>query len=173
MELEQVIAKRYSCRAYADRDVPADLVDTILHQAQGAPSAKNLQRTRVVVVRDAETRQKLVPAAKGQRFVGQAPVVLVFCSAGDNSHVMTCGHKSSPMDTAIFIDHVTLLCTAAGLATCWIGAFYADQVKDLLAIPPEVEVIELLPVGYPADAAPESRNRLPFAEIVHRERWDS
>ncbi len=171
MDIYAAIKARYSCRHYADRDVDPALVEKILDVARLAPSAKNLQRTRVVVVRDADQRRRLVDAAKGQTFVGQAPVVLAFCAEGDNSHVMSCGHKSSPIDAAIFIDHVTLLAAAEGLATCWIGAFHQEPVREILGIPEDVEVIELLPLGYAADQPPATRNRLPYAEVVHEGQW--
>jgi nitroreductase len=171
MELTDAVQARYSCRRYADREVPEEVLVRILDAARMAPSAKNLQRTRVVAVRDSEKRKRLAEAARGQTFVGEAPVVLVFCSEGNNEHVMTCGHPSFLLDTAIFQDHVSLLCTDEGLATCWIGAFFAAQVREVLGIPDRVEVVELMPVGYPADDPPQSRSRLPLEEILHREAW--
>ncbi|MHC4874402.1 MAG: nitroreductase family protein [Planctomycetota bacterium] len=171
MDIYEAVKSRYSCRNYSDKDVPEELLEKILEAARIAPSAKNFQRWRIIVVRDKETREKLIPAAKDQKFVGQAPVVLAFCSEGDNDHVMTCGHLSYPIDTAIIQDHVSLLATAEGLATCWIGAFYEDQVKEILDIPEGVRVVELMPLGYPADTCPSARNRLSLDEIVHREKW--
>jgi nitroreductase len=170
MDIYETVARRYSCRRYAERDVPEETLTRILEAARHAPSAKNLQRTRVVAVRDAETRRRLGEAAKGQTFVGEAPVVLVYCSEGDNSHVMTCGERSAPIDTAIFADHVSLLAAAEGLGSCWIGAFYADQVREILGIPEGIEVVELMPLGYAADEQPP-RRRLELPEILHRESW--
>ncbi|MFH0910071.1 MAG: nitroreductase family protein [Planctomycetota bacterium] len=171
MDIYEAVRKRYSCRSYSNRPVPEDLLDKILDAARLAPSANNRQRWRVVTVRDATARKKLAEAARGQTFVSEAPVVLAFCSEGDNGHVMTCGQPSYPIDAAIFIDHVSLLCAAEGLGTCWIGAFHEDQAQKLLGIPREVRVIELMPVGFPTDRAPAARSRLPLEKIVHRERW--
>lgn len=171
MDIYEAVKKRYSCRNYQEKDVPDELIEKILDAARNAPSAKNMQRSRIIVVKDKATREKLIEAAKGQAFVGQAPVVLAFCSEGDNSHVMTCGHLSFPIDTAIIQDHVSLLASAEGLATCWIGAFYEDKVREVLGIPEEVRVVELMPLGYAADSCPENRNRLNLDEIVHKEKW--
>ena len=84
---------------------------------------------------------------------------------------MPCGHKSFAIDVAIAIDHITLAAVAEGLGTCWIGAFNQDKVKNLLGIPQDVVVVELLPMGYPQDASLKQKSRKPVNEIVHRETW--
>jgi nitroreductase len=172
MDVYEAIRSRYSCRAYLDKDVAEETLTKILESARLAPSASNRQEWRFVVVREAQTRGKLMGAAKGQKFVGQAPVVLACCAETDG-HVMTCGHQCYPIDVAIAIDHITLLAAAEGLATCWIGAFFEDQVREILGIPENVRVVELLPIGYPADSAPESKSRLTLEEIIKRERWEA
>ena len=84
---------------------------------------------------------------------------------------MSCGQLCYPIDVAIAIDHLTLCAVAEGLGTCWIGAFDEAQVKDILAIPKAIRVIELLPIGYPEDPSPGEKKRLPLSEIVKYERW--
>ena len=169
MDVYEAIATRKSVRAFADRDVPEAVMSRLLEAARLAPSASNRQEWRFVVVRDKPTRQKLMEAAKGQRFVGQAPVVIACCAETDQ-HVMTCGQKCYPIDVAIAIDHMTLVAVEEGLGTCWIGAFYANQVREILGIPEDVPVVELLTLGYPA-AIPKPSSRLPLEEIVKYERW--
>jgi nitroreductase len=109
-------------------------------------------------------------AVKSQTFVGEAPVVLA-CCAKDNRHVMTCGQASYPIDAAIAIDHITLCAAAEGLGTCWIGAFYEDEVKQILGIPPAIRVVALLPLGYPRDPQPVRKLRLSLERIVSYESW--
>jgi nitroreductase len=141
-----------------------------LEAARLAPSASNRQEWRFVVVRNPETRQRLVRAANWQEFVGEAPVVIACCAETDG-HVMACGQACYPIDVAIAIDHLTLCATTEGLGTCWIGAFDEAQVKEILGIPPQIRVAALLPVGYPQDPAPVEKSRLPIAKIVKYERW--
>ncbi len=170
MDIYEAIRTRKSVRAFLDRDVPEATLTRILEAARLAPSAKNLQEWRFVVVRDPVTRRQLAEAARGQTFVGQAPVVIA-CCADTNNHVMTCGQLCYPIDLAIVIDHLALCATAEGLGACWIGAFFEEQVKEILGIPRHIRVVELLPLGYPADPAPAEKARLPLSELVHRERW--
>ena len=77
-------------------------------------------------------------------------MVIAACAEHDG-HVMRCGQPCHPIDVAIALDHITLQAVAEGLGTCWIGAFHEPPVKQILKIPPEITVVELLTVGYPAD----------------------
>ena len=42
---------------------------------------------------------------------------------------------------------------------------------QILCIEHGVRVVQLMPLGYPADLSPVPRTRLALEEIVHRERW--
>lgn len=169
MDVRDAVKQRRSVRAYRDKDVEEIVIKRILDTARFAPSASNRQEWRFIVVRDKEKRAKLAEAARGQQFVATAPVVIACCAVTDH-HVMTCGQKCYPVDLAIIIDHITLLAVEEGVGTCWIGAFFEEQVKQLLNIPKEVRVVELLTLGYAADASRE-KSRLSLKEIVFEERW--
>jgi len=84
---------------------------------------------------------------------------------------MRCGQACYPIDLAIILDHITLAAVEQGLGTCWIGKFDEQQVKECLGIPDPIRVVELMPLGYPADPAPIEKNRLPIDMIVKYERW--
>ena len=170
MDVYKAIATRKSVRAFEDRDVPENVLLRLLEAARLAPSASNRQEWRFVVVRDPANRKRLAKAANAQKFIGGAPVILVCCAETDG-HVMACGQLCYPIDVAIAIDHLTLCAVAEGLGTCWIGAFDEDEVKKILGIPPQIRVVELLPIGYPQDPAPVEKSRLSIEKIVKHERW--
>jgi len=169
MTVMEAIRKRFSSRAWKPYEVEEEKTEQLMEAARLAPSASNRQEWRFVLVRDRQMREKLAEAARGQSFVGEAPVVIVAC-AQSAGHVMACGLECHPIDVAIAVDHITLAAVELGLGTCWIGAFNADEVKRLLNIPAEVVVVALLPVGYPAQEA-GPKKRLPLQEIVMHERW--
>ncbi|HQK94864.1 MAG TPA: nitroreductase family protein [Armatimonadota bacterium] len=171
MDFADVVRARYSCRAYEDRPVEDDKLQRILEAARLAPSASNRQEWRFVVVRDAAKRQALVKVARDQAFVGQAPIVIAAC-AKTNGHVMSCGHRCDIIDVAIALEHIALAAANEGLGTCWIGAFFQDKAKELLGIPDDVPVIELMTLGYPADS-PKPKSRLALDEIVMYDAWRS
>ncbi len=169
MNVFEAIRTRRSIRSYRNKPVEEEKLQQILEAGRLAPSSANRQEWRFVVVRDAETRMRLMSAAKNQPFVGQAPVVVACCARTDR-HVMTCGELCYSIDVAIAVDHMTLAAWELGLGTCWIGAFSADQVREILGIPGDVPVVELLTLGYP-ESVPPPTDRLPLETIVHYERW--
>ncbi|MCX7806229.1 MAG: nitroreductase family protein [Planctomycetota bacterium] len=170
MDVFEAIRTRKSVRSFKDRPVEREKIEKLLEAARLAPSASNRQEWRFVVVTDPEKRKALAVAARNQAFVGQAPVVLACCAEPDN-HVMSCGQLCYPIDVAIAIDHITLAAVELGLGTCWIGAFDEKEVKKLLGIPDAIRVVQLLPIGYPADPSPVAKKRLQLDKIVRWERW--
>jgi len=168
MDVMEAIAARYSCRQYQDRPIGQEALNRILEAARLAPSAKNLQDWRFVVVTDPAAKTALAQAANNQMFIAKAGAIIVACSV--SRHVMRCGQPVAPIDVAIALEHICLEATELGLATCWIGSFYPDKVRPIVAIPPDVQVIELLAIGHPADK-PKPRERLPMNQIACMERW--
>ena len=170
MTVMDAIRTRKSVRAYLDRPVEDEKLRAVLDAGRLAPSASNRQEWRFVIVREPEMRKRLAAVAGGQSFVGETPVLIVACAETDN-HIMKCGQLSYPIDVAIALDHIALAAVELGLGTCWIGLFDEKKVKELLGIPEPVRVVELMPLGYPANPAAIEKRRLPLEKIVKYERW--
>lgn len=168
MDVAQAIRTRWSCRNYQDKPVEREKLLAVLEAARQAPSAKNLQDWRFVVVTDKPTKKKLVAAANNQEFLENAGAILIACTVSD--HVMRCGQGVGPIDVAIALEHICLQATDLGLATCWIGSFYPDKVRPIVGIPEGVAVIELMALGYAADA-PKEHRREPIDRIASFETW--
>lgn len=171
MEFYDVVANRFSVRSFSDRPVESQKLERILDAARRAPSAKNLQECRYIVVTDPKKRELLAQASFNQKFVAEAPVVIVCCSDTDRSE-MRCGHPRFTIDSGIAIEHLALAATAEGLGSCWIGSFDPAEVRKILSIPEAIEVMELLPIGYPAPDSKPVRGRLPLEQIVCYESWE-
>ncbi len=169
MDVRKAIISRRSIRAYDSRNVEEDKLVRILDAGRLSPSAGNRQERRFVIVRDPGTRKALSEAARNQKFVAEAPIVIAACSV-ESDYVMACGQPAYPIDTAISVDHMTLQAVEEGLGTCWIGAFDEKKVKKLLNIPDNVRVVQLLTLGYPSDI-PRPTSRKSLDEIVMREKW--
>lgn len=160
----EVIRKRQSVRSYQDKEIPEEVLQQVLEAGRLAPSASNKQCWKFIVVKDEDLRKKLIPACKNQKFIGEAPVVIAGCATNPD-YVMTCGEHSYPIDLAIALDHMSLQAAALGLGTCWIGAFYQDQVKEILGVPEDVRVVSLMPLGYPKELGTKTE-RKPLSEII-------
>jgi nitroreductase len=168
MELMQAIRARRSIRRFLDKPVEEEKLLAVLGAGRLAPSAKNMQDWRFIVVQDKTARGRLAVAAKDQQFVAQAPVVIAACGTSDL--VMTCGQPAYAIDVAIALDHMTLAAASLGLGSCWIGAFYEEQAKAILGVPEGVRIVALLPLGYPAEE-PFPRPRKNLDDVVAWERW--
>ncbi len=171
MDVQKAIQSRQSVREYHPRDVEEDKLVRILESGRLSPSAGNRQERRFVVVRDARKRQLLSEAARNQKFVAEAPVVIAACSV-ETEYVMACGQLAYPIDTAIAVDHMTLQAVEEGLGTCWVGAFDEKKVKGILNIPSGVRVVQLMTLGYPSDK-PRPKLRKSLDEIVMKEEWSA
>jgi nitroreductase len=168
MDLMDAIRARRSIRDFQERPVEEEKLLAVLEAGRLAPSARNMQDWRFIVVKDKATRQKLAEAARGQQFVGKAPVVIAACGTSDL--VMTCGQPAYAIDVAVALDHMTLAAASLDLGTCWIGAFYEDKVKEILGVPQEIRIVALLPLGYPAKQ-PGPRARKSLDEVLAWEHW--
>ena len=168
MTILEAVRKRYSCRAYQERAVEQEKLDEIFEAARLAPSARNLQDWRFVVVKDKETKIKVAEAANNQRFLEDAGVIVVGCSNSDN--VMRCGQAIGPIDVAIGLEHMALQATELGLGTCWIGSFFPEKVRPILGIPEDVAIIELMAIGYAADEQ-KVQKREAIENVLCYEKW--
>ena len=169
MNVAEAIQARRSIRAFKSKPVEEEKLRRVLEAARLAPTARNMQERKFVVVRDRAARERLMKAAKNQSFVLQAPVVIVACGTIADC-VMSCGQLSYPIDVAIAVDHMTLQAVEEGLGACWVCAFSEPEVKSILGIPDSVRVVALLPLGYPAET-PAARSRKALEEIVCFDRF--
>ncbi len=168
MEFFELIEKRRSVRSYLSKDVEDEKLEKILKAANSAPSAGNLQAYRIYITKDREKKKKLAIAAFGQKFIAEAPVVLVFCANPEESGIYY-GERGrrlySLQDATIAATFAMLACYELGLATCWVGAFDEDSVRRVMGIPKNLVPIAILPIGYPKEK-PEKTGRKRLSEIV-------
>ncbi len=163
MDVLEAIRTRRSIRSYLPRPVEEDKLAQILEAARLAPSANNRQDWKFIVVRESARRKKLVEPCNNQAFIADAPVVIVACTT-DAKRTMRSGYQCAAVDVTIAVDHLTLVATALGLGTCWIGAFEAKKVAAALDLPPDVVPVHILPLGYPAET-PAPRPRKTTADL--------
>jgi nitroreductase len=166
MSVLEVISQRRSVRAYNQDPIPEESLYRVLEAARLAPSGKNLQPWKFVVVQDSALKKKLAKASNDQDFIADAPLIVVACGFPDECYrAMGRYMKSWPVDVTIALEHLILQAQEEGLGTCWIGSFEEEEVKSLLSVPQEVKVLALTPLGYPAEE-PEFRGRKSLAEII-------
>jgi nitroreductase len=169
MDVFTAIQNRRSIRAFKDKKIDESTLNKVLEAARLAPSAGNNQSWKFLVVKDQETRKKLAVAARGQKQVEQAPVVIVGISTEPEGK-MPNGQFRGPIDLSVAFSFIMLEAIELGLGTCWLGAYDEGEVKNILGIPENVRVIAMTPLGYPAEE-PAARPRKSIEQIVIHEKY--
>ncbi|OQX53982.1 MAG: nitroreductase [Candidatus Aminicenantes bacterium 4484_214] len=171
MEVLEAIRKRRSIRKYKGDPLPEDTFHRILEAGRLAPSGKNFQPWKFIVVRDERIKRQLAEASARQYFIAEAPIIIVACGFPEQSYARLGRYMSSwAVDVAIALQQMMLQATAEGVGTCWIGAFEEQEVKKILQVPEEVRVLGLTPLGYPAEDPP-ARPRKPLEQIISYDRY--
>ena len=169
MELMEIVERRRSIRAFADRPLEEEKLQRILEIVSLAPSAGNLQAHEIYVVTDRDQKRALAKASLGQEFVAAAPIVLVFCARPERS-AGRYGERGrrlySLQDATIACAYAMLAVTDLGLGTVWVGAFGDTAVSRAIGLPAEVQPVALLPIGYSAEQ-PAVTSRRPLGDLVH------
>lgn len=143
----RILASRYSCHSFSDAPVSDSKLDMILEAGRLAPSAKNLQPTRIWVVRSEEALARL---RKVHPCYG-APVVLIVGCRNDEAWVRESdGVNAAKTDASIVLTHLMLTATDAGLANMWIWDFDPSKVREVLPETKEHGIYGLLAIGHPA-----------------------
>ena len=169
MEFSELIAKRYSVRAYRPEPVEDDKLRQVLEAARLAPTAANRQSFQLIVVHTADRKAELKRVYHREWFL-QAPLIIFACAVPSQAWVRRDGKNYADVDVTIAMDHLILAAANLGLGTCWIAAFDPKAAREVLGLPEDVELIALTPLGYPADQ-PGSKERKPLSELVRYEHW--
>ena len=172
MDLVKAIEDRHSVRGFTSEDVPLDVIEETLRMGNLAPSAGNLQARDFIVVRNLEMRKKLCRAAFGQRFVEEAPVVIVVCS--NLNRIKNYGERGERLyalqDTAAAVENMMLYLVSTGYGSCWVGAFDEKEVGRLMELPDWAKAVAMIPLGRPKESG-RATSRLEADTLIHSEKW--
>jgi nitroreductase len=169
MEVLPEILARRSVRSFTAQPLEKDQVERIVEAGRLAPSAKNRQEWRFVVIQKKEARQRVMAAAFSQDYVGQAPLVVAVCTTNID-YRMPNGQLSYPIDLAFAASQMVLQAVHEGLGTCCISTFDEQEVRDILTAPFSMRVVLLILIGY-ADGVPEPTPRKSLKQITGRDHW--
>ncbi len=173
MDIFQVFSDRRSIRKYKDTPVEQEKIEQVLDAARLAPSWKNLQCWRFLVLTDADKKGRLLEAFPdenpGKKAIAMAPVVIVACGNPAESDVEN-GIDYFVADVSIAFEHICLAAHALGLGTCWMGWYDEGQIKQALGIPADIRIVGISPLGYP-DQEPKARPRKALPEIAFFNEW--
>ena len=181
----QSMKNHRSIRRYLDKEIPADVLQSILEATQLMPTSINSQHVSVIVVQDLATKSKLAELAGGQPWVRTAPVFLLFVVDlyktslaakinGTEQLVQESieGSLAAILDSGIALGGAIVAAESLGLGTVPIGGIRksAEQVIQLLKLPKYTFPINGLCIGYPQDES-SKKPRLPLNTFAHNETY--
>jgi nitroreductase len=169
MEFTELIERRRSVRGYRPDPVEPDKLRRVLEAARLAPTACNRQPFRILVVSTRGREQELRRIYHAPWFAS-APLIVCACGLPKENWVRRDGKNYNDVDVTIAMDHLILAAANEGLGTCWIAAFDPAAAREVLALPPNVELVAVTPLGYPAET-PVGPGRRPLEELVYYEHW--
>lgn len=172
----KAIFNRRDVRQFLNKPIPEDAIVRILEAAHAAPSVGFMQPWNFIIIDSDEKKKRLAWAAEKERkalaihYEGEretkflslkveglkeAPITIcVTCdpTRGGN-HVL--GRNSIPetdiMSTSCAIQNMWLAAFVEGIAMGWVSFYKKSDVRDILNIPPHIEPVALLSLGYTED----------------------
>jgi nitroreductase len=178
----EIMRSHRSIRKFTSQPLPEGWVEAIIEAAQWASSTCFRQAYSVIAVTDPQKKRALREVCGGQRWVEECPVFLAFCAdmnrlddicqARDKrvnlEHTET--FLMTALDAALFMQNAALAAESLGLGIVMIGGLRDNprEVIQLLQLPAGVFGISGICIGY-AEEIPSQRPRLPMAEVLH---WD-
>jgi nicotinate-nucleotide--dimethylbenzimidazole phosphoribosyltransferase len=200
--VHRVIAERRDVRRFRPDVVPDDVLHRVLQAAHRAPSVGLMQPWRLIVIGDIATRTAVRRLAQRERLrqagrfdertrqfldqkvegVVEAPLGVCVCCHHGEPDVEVLGRATIPetdvYSTACAIENLWLAARAEGLGVGWVSFYRPDDLRALLGIPPRVDPIAYLCLGWPDERpvrpgleAAGWSTRVPLEEVVMHERW--
>jgi nitroreductase len=163
MDVFEAVRTILAVRRYQDRPVPEDVLRRIVEAGHLTGSAGNMQPWHFIVVQDRDTLRQLGALAPTGPYIAQAALAIVV--AIDKT-------RFAVSDASRAIQSMLLTAWAEGVGSNWVGFGGLEDVKALLNIPAELDLLAILPFGYPVDAVGRGKKqRKPLEEVAHRERY--
>jgi nitroreductase len=164
MEVFNAVRTVLAVRDYQDKPIPPDLLRRILEAGRLTGSSMNGQPWHFIVVDDRDTLRRLAGTSPSMSYVARAPVAIVVAI------------EKSPYsisDASRAIQSMVLTAWAEGVGSNWVGFLRSlDQVNSILGIPKEIDVLAVLPLGYPKKTLGRGKKqRKPLSQIAHLGRF--
>ncbi len=166
MDVFECLNTRLTIREFKPDRVPIDVTTKILQAGRWAPSSRNRQPWHFVVITDSDILKTIGSIASSGPFIGSAPMAIaVFMRDADRPD----------LDAGRAIQQMEIMAWSLGLGTCFVGfreEGAALQVKQLLGVPLDFELITVLPFGYRLDSVQgRKRRRKAMSAIAHMGRF--
>ena len=177
--LESMISRR-STREYLDKDIPDEILKTLIQAAMHAPfGGKPLPQCQVfeaIIIRDNTMKQKLALEYKDRQFIRSAPVIIA-CLANKNNDLK---YNEWNTSVALSIENLIIAAELQNIGSCFLSCFlnHAEHKNDkqllrqILNLPKHIELVGIVTLGYKneKETIPEKILR-DFGDVVSYEKY--
>lgn len=183
MELIETINNRRSIRKYKNIDVSNEIIEDLISCARLAPSAKNRQPWKFVVVKDnvkneiadimlnqlktskVSLERKIYNANSSVKetanIIKEAPILILVFKPKDDNWII-----GDSLSIGAALEHICLRATDLGLGSLWIrDIVYTQKEIAKLVDQDDIELISAVSIGYPNES-PKQRPRKKLMEIL-------
>ncbi len=173
MDFDAVINKRRSVRSFKSR-LPSwkDILEAI-DTANKSPFAGNINNLKFIIIENDVIIREISKFAQ-QTWINEAGVLLIVCS--DDIHLENLygerGRVYSKQQAGAAIITLLLKLTDLGLASCWVGAYNDELIKEKLSIPQHMQVEAIIPIGYEKGKS-GPKNKKSLDATIFWEKWDN
>lgn len=159
MDYFEVVEKRRSIRNFLDKIIKKEFIEQIINTARFAPTARNIQPWKFVIISNQEVKAKIAEIAPNGSFISMAPIcIAVFCEV--TKYYLEDGSAAT-----------TIICNAAaalGIGTCWIAGDkkpYCETVMKIVNAPRDCKLVSLIALGYASEEV-RQKDKKPLKEIL-------
>ena len=152
MNVYDAIMKRRTIRKFEQKTVSEDNLVKLVDCARVAAYGANVQPLKFMIVNNSEILQKIYPMTKWAGYLAdgapkedERPAAYI-AILGDSSIK---SNKMYEVEAGAAVTTMMLEAVEMGLGTCWLGAIQRDEIKKLLELDENLNVVYLLAVGYP------------------------
>ena len=146
MDFLELAKQRYSVRKMKSEKIRQEDLNKILEAARLSPTAKNMQRERLLVINSEEGIEKIKKCTSCD--FGATTIIVISYEKDDEENESEFSRKYGLIDTGIVATHMCLEATDLGLGTTMVGLFDRELTKKLFSIPAKYQPELLLPIGY-------------------------
>jgi len=163
METFDAVRTLLAVRQFQDKPVPKEIVRRIVEAGWLTGSAKNSQPWNFIIIEDRGVLLKIAELAKTGPYIAKAPLAIV---------VVVENSKFATSDGSRAIQSMLLTAWSLGVGSNWVGFLGMDGIKSLLGIPESLDVLAILPLGYPLKKIGKGKKkRKPFEQVVYKEMY--
>jgi nitroreductase len=181
--LEELLATQRAIRHFDGRDVDDATIERVLRAATRAPSARNMQPWRFIVVRDRDTKARLgkifdelgerMPHGPPERMPWEeVPALIAVCAEGAGGGQSISGAVAQAASIYPAVQNMLLAAHALGLGTVMTTRWKAreDEIKPILGVPENVSLYAIVPIGWPDRQYGRGKRRR-VRELTFREQY--